>query len=68
MTVIIYGFRQSTCTHRVTLVCKKLGVDYEIKVVDITLTKMRQPFGMVPVLVANLLILNLQVLPLRSPL
>lgn len=55
MVLTIYGFRGSTCTRRVALICKELNLPYEV--VDVNLIKgeqrspehlARQPFGLVP--------------------
>ncbi|THV03624.1 glutathione S-transferase-like protein [Dendrothele bispora CBS 962.96] len=60
MTLIIYGFRKSTCTRRVALICKELNVPYEV--VDVNLAAgeqrseahlARQPFGVVPAISDN---------------
>ncbi|KAJ7734756.1 glutathione S-transferase [Mycena maculata] len=51
----IYGFRFSSCTRRVALICKELQVPYELITVDISKGEQRtpahlarQPFGVVP--------------------
>jgi hypothetical protein len=55
MTLKLYGFRFSSCTRRVAVVCKELNVPYELIPVDITKGEQRsaehlarQPFGLVP--------------------
>ncbi|KAJ9653205.1 hypothetical protein H2201_009165, partial [Coniosporium apollinis] len=58
MTVAIYGSIQSTCTQRVILVCHELGVQYELKDInmmkgehkDPQFVKDFHPFGRIPVL------------------
>ncbi|KAJ7159702.1 glutathione S-transferase [Mycena filopes] len=51
----LYGFRLSSCTRRVAVVCKELNVPYELINVDILKGEQRsaehlarQPFGVVP--------------------
>ncbi|KAJ7206082.1 glutathione S-transferase-like protein [Mycena pura] len=55
MPLKIYGFRASSCTRRVALICKELQVPYEIVQVDLTKGEqrspahlVRQPFGLIP--------------------
>lgn len=59
MVVKIYGLRQSTCTQRVSIVLKELGIAYEIVPVDFAANEQKSeeylqsknPFGQIPVLV-----------------
>lgn len=52
----------STCTQRVILVCKELGIDYELIIVDMAkgehhspeFIETKQPFGAVPVMIVGL--------------
>ena len=53
--LIIHGAAMSSCTRRVVLVCKELGVPYQLKTVEFSKFKAPehlalQPFGQVPVL------------------
>ncbi|KZW02504.1 glutathione S-transferase [Exidia glandulosa HHB12029] len=55
MVVIIHGASESTCTRRVALVCKELGVEYKLNLVSWGDIKgdehlKLQPFGQLPVL------------------
>lgn len=51
----------STCTQRVAIVCKEIGIDYELTIVDMAngehktpdYVENKQPFGAVPVLVVG---------------
>ncbi|KAG8711924.1 hypothetical protein FRC08_015247 [Ceratobasidium sp. 394] len=58
VTVKLYGMKGSTCTSRVVLVCKEIGVNYELVTIDLMKGEHKQPeymeklhpFGMIPVL------------------
>jgi len=55
MTFKLYGYKLSSCTRRVAVVCKELNVPYELIPVDLAKGEqrspenlVRQPFGFVP--------------------
>lgn len=55
MPLKIYGFKLSSCTRRVAVICKELQVPYELIQVDLSKGEQhspahlaRQPFGLVP--------------------
>jgi len=57
MVLTLYGFATSTCTRRVAVVCKELGIPYEFVAVNRAADEHktpayleRQPFGQVPVI------------------
>ena len=59
MTIIIRGVAQSTCTQRVIVVLKELGVPFEIQPVDFAGGELKsepylqhQPFGQIPYIVS----------------
>ncbi|KAF8516155.1 glutathione S-transferase-like protein [Hysterangium stoloniferum] len=55
MVLTLYGFSLSTCTRRVAVVCKELGIPYEFVAVNLAVGEHKtpaylekQPFGQVP--------------------
>jgi glutathione S-transferase len=51
----LYGFKFSSCTRRVAVICKELNVEYSLIPIDLTKGEQRsaanlarQPFGLVP--------------------
>lgn len=65
MVFKIYGAIYAECTQRIDLVCKELGVPYELVTVDLANKEHKspewlanmQPFGQIPVLVISLIYL-----------
>ncbi|KAJ7250728.1 glutathione S-transferase [Mycena rebaudengoi] len=56
----LYGFKFSSCTRRVAVICKELNVEYSLIPIDITKGEQRsaanlarQPFGLVPTIEDN---------------
>ncbi|KAJ7250750.1 glutathione S-transferase [Mycena rebaudengoi] len=56
----LYGFKFSSCTRRVAVICKELNVEYSLIPIDLTKGEQRsaanlarQPFGLVPTIEDN---------------